>query len=161
VDTSRHFGPHPAGADRGGLGLNNLRANGPPSGGPWRQCHGPAGDGYFPEHHGTIFHGKQAAVELLGHVVACLAEGRGIRATARVCEVDATTVLPWLIEAAEQLRPCSRSGLCEVHVEQWPRDEGEAVRRDFKAGASSEDEAMKRRERSTAWVWTAMGPASK
>ena len=43
----------------------------------------------FPRHHGTIFHGKQAAVELIVRVLACLAEGLGIRATARVFEVDA------------------------------------------------------------------------
>jgi hypothetical protein len=43
--------------------------------------------------HGTIFHGKQAAVELVVRVLACLAEGLGIRARARVFEVDANTVL--------------------------------------------------------------------
>ena len=32
-----------------------------------------------------------------------LAEGLGIRATARVFEVDPNTVLEWLVEAAEQL----------------------------------------------------------
>jgi transposase-like protein len=36
--------------------------------------------------------------------LAWLAEGLGIRATARVFEVDANTVLHWLAEAAEQLR---------------------------------------------------------
>jgi len=37
IDTSRHFCPH-AGCDyRGWLGLGNLRANGHPGGGPWRQ----------------------------------------------------------------------------------------------------------------------------
>ena len=75
VDTSMHFCPHTACDDRGWLGLNNLRANGHPSGGPWRQLHCNACDGYFPEHHGTIFHGKQAAVELIVRVLACLAEG--------------------------------------------------------------------------------------
>jgi len=34
-------------------------------------------------------------------VVACLAEGLGIRATARVFEVDPNTVLQWFVEAAE------------------------------------------------------------
>jgi hypothetical protein len=39
VDTSQHFCPH-AGCDyRGWLGRGNLRANGHPSGGPWRQFH--------------------------------------------------------------------------------------------------------------------------
>jgi hypothetical protein len=51
--------------------------------------------------HGTIFHGKQAAVELVVRVLACLAEGWAIRATARVFEVDANTVLHGLAETAE------------------------------------------------------------
>ena len=71
VDTSMHFCPHSDCDDRGWLGLNNLRANGHPSGGSWRQFQCTACDGYFPEHHGTIFHGKQAAVELIVRVLAC------------------------------------------------------------------------------------------
>jgi hypothetical protein len=82
VDTSMHFCPPPECAYRGWRGLGNLRANGHPSGGPWRQLHCLGCDGYFPEHHGTLFHGKQAAVELIVRVLACLAEGLGIRATA-------------------------------------------------------------------------------
>jgi hypothetical protein len=39
--------------------------------------------------------------------LACLTEGLGIRATARVFEVNANTVLHWLVEAAEQLRAFS------------------------------------------------------
>ena len=39
VDTSMHFCPHTDCDYRGWLGLNNLRANGHPSGGPWRQFH--------------------------------------------------------------------------------------------------------------------------
>jgi transposase-like protein len=42
-------------------------------------------------------------VELIVRVLACLAEGLGIRATAQVFEVDPNTVLPWLVEAAEHL----------------------------------------------------------
>ena len=37
VDTSRPFCPHLKWDYDDGLGLNNLRANGHPSGGPWRQ----------------------------------------------------------------------------------------------------------------------------
>ena len=59
IDTSRHFCPH-AGCDyRGWLGLGNLRANGHPSGGPWRQFHCMSCKGYFLESHGTLSHGKQ------------------------------------------------------------------------------------------------------
>ena len=63
VDTSMHFCPHSGCDDRGWLGLGNLRANGHPSGGRWRQFQCTACEGYFPEHCGTIFHGKQVAVE--------------------------------------------------------------------------------------------------
>jgi transposase-like protein len=101
VDTSMHFCPHSHCDYRGWLGLNNLRANGHPNGGSWRQFQCTACEGYFPEHHGTIFHGKQVAVELIVRVLACLAEGLGIRATARVFEMDPNTVLHWLVEAAE------------------------------------------------------------
>ena len=37
VDTSRHFCPNPDCAYRGWTSRGNLRANGHPSGGPWRQ----------------------------------------------------------------------------------------------------------------------------
>jgi hypothetical protein len=161
VDTSRHFCPHTACDYRGWLGLGNLRANGHPNGGPWRQFHCTSCQGYFPEHHGTLFHGKQAAVELIVRVLACLAEGLGIRATARVFEVDPNTVLQWLVEAAEQLRAFSAYFLCDVHLEQLQLDELYAVLRALKAGEISDDEAMKRLERSPSWVWTVMDPTSK
>jgi hypothetical protein len=161
IDTSRHFCPH-AGCDyRGWLGLGNLRANGHPSGGPWRQFHCTSCQGYFLETHGTLFHGKQAAVELIVRVLACLAEGLGIRATARVFEVAPTTVLQWLVEAAEQLRAFSSYFLCDLHLEQLQLDELYAVLRERKAGEISDEEAIKRLERSPYWVWTAMDPTSK
>src|SRR5262247_3278023 len=161
VDTSRHFCPHNGCDYRGWLGRGNLRANGHPSGGPWRQFHCTACKGYFLETHGTIFHGKQAAGELIVHVLACLAEGLGIRATARVFEVAPNTVLQWLVEAAEHLRAFSAYFLCDLHLEQLQLDELYAVLRALKAGEISEDAAIKRLERSPSWVWTAMDPTSK
>jgi IS1 family transposase len=138
-----------------------VRANGHPSSGPWRQFHCTSCEGYFPEHHGTIFHGKHAAVELIVRVLACLAEGLGIWATAWVFEVDANTVLQWLVEAAEQLRAFCTYFLCDVHVRQLQLDELYTVLRDLKAGAISDNEAIERLERSPSWVWTAMDPDSK
>jgi hypothetical protein len=161
VDTSRHFCPHAGCRYRGWLGWGNLRANGHPSGGPWRQFHCTACDGYFLETHGTLFHSKQASVELIVHVLACLAEGLGIRATARVFEVAPNTVLQWLVEAAEHLRAFSAYFLCNLHLEQLQLDELYAVLRDLKAGAINDDEAIRRLERSPYWVWTAMDPMSK
>jgi transposase-like protein/IS1 family transposase len=161
VDTSRHFCPHTGCRYRGWVGLGNLRANGHPSGGPWRQFHCTSCQGYFLETHGTIFHGKQAAVELIVRVLACLAEGLGIRATARVFEVAPTTVLQWLVEAAEQLRAFAAHFLCDLHLEQLQLDELYAVLRAFKTGEINEDQAIKRLERSPSWVWTVVDPTSK
>jgi hypothetical protein len=143
------------------LGLGNLRANGHPNGGPWRPFHCTACQGYFPEHHGTIFHGKRVSVEPLVRVLACLAEGLGIRATARVFEVDPNTVLGWLVEAAEHLQAFSRSFLCEVHVRQVQLDELYAVLRAVQDGKLSQDEAIQRLDRSPQWVWAAIDPESK
>jgi transposase-like protein len=64
------------------------------------------------ETHGTLLHGKRVAVELIVRVLACLAEGLGIRATARVFEVDPNTVLQWLVEAADQLE-----AFCRVEIQ--------------------------------------------
>lgn len=81
-------------------------------------------------------------------VLMCLAEGLGIRATARVFEVEANTVLHWLGEAAEQLRAFAAYFLCDVHVEQLQLDELYAVLRDLNAGLIRDDEAIERLERS-------------
>jgi len=156
-----HFCPQSDCAYRGWLKLGNLRANGHPNGGPWRQFYCTSCKGYFLETHGTLFHGKQAAVERIVRVLACLAEGLGIRATSRVFEVDANTVLQWLVEAAEQLRAFAAYFLCDLHLEQLQLDELYAVLRDLKAGEITNDEAIRRLERSPSWVWTAMDPTSK
>ena len=161
IDTSMHFCPHDGCDYRGWLGLGNLRANGHPSGGPWRQLYCRSCQGYFLETHGTIFHGKRLSVELIVRVLACLAEGLGIRATARVFEVDANTVLQWLVEAAEQLQAFTRYFLCDVHVTQLQLDELYAVIRGLKNGQISEEDALKRLEPARPWVWTAIDPVSK
>jgi hypothetical protein len=128
--------------------------------GPWRQFHCTSCKGYCLETHGTIFHGKQAAVELIVRVVACLAEGLGIRATARVFKVDPHMVVHWLAEAAEHLRAFSAACLCDLPREQLQLDAVYAVLHDLKAEALSDDEAIRRLERSPSWVWTAMDPTS-
>jgi IS1 family transposase len=143
------------------VGWGNLRANGHPNSGPWRQllcvvCHG-----YFLETLGTLFHGKRASVELIVRVIACLAEGLGIRGTARVFEVDPNTVLQWLVAAAEQLRAFSQHFLHDVRVRQVQLDELFALLSAVKEGEVSEAEAIERLERSPQWVWVAMDPESK
>jgi hypothetical protein len=71
------------------------------------------------------------------------------------------TTLSWLVEAAEQLRAFAASFLCDLHVQQLQLDEVYAGLRGLKAGASSDNEALQRLERSRYWVWTAMDPTSK
>src|SRR5438132_530982 len=90
VDTAHHFCPNPDCAYRGWVGWGNLRANGHPNGGPWRQLLGVVCRRSFLETLGTLFHGKRASVELVVRVIACLADGVGLRGTARVLPVDAT-----------------------------------------------------------------------
>src|SRR6266702_1063204 len=160
VDTSTHCCPNPDCAYRGWVGWGNLRANGHPSGGPWRQLLCVVCRGYFLVTLDTIFHGKRASVELIVRVIACLAEGVGIRGTARVFEVDPNTVLQWLVEAAEQLQAFSQHFLHDVRVRQVQLAELFALLSAVKNGEVSTAEAIERLERSPQWVWVALDPES-
>jgi IS1 family transposase len=113
------------------------------------------------ETHGTLFHGKRVSVDLIVHVIGCLAEGLGIRGTARVFEVDPNTVLHWLVEAADQLRAFSHYFLHDLHFTQVQMDELYALLSAIKAGEGSEADAIERLERSPQWVWVAMDPETK
>jgi hypothetical protein len=104
--------------------------------------------GSFLETLGTLFHGKRVAVELIVRVIACLAEGLGIRGTARVFEVDPNTVLQWLVEATEQLQAFSRYVLHDIRVTQVQLDEVFALLSAVKAGDVSTADAIERLERS-------------
>jgi IS1 family transposase len=161
IDTSGHFCPHPGCDYRGWLGLGNLRANGHPNGGPWRQLHCTSCGGYFQETHGTPLHGKRVAPEKLVWAVGALAEGLGIRAVARVFEVDPNTVLQWLVEVADHATAFSRYFLHDVRVTQVQLDELFALLSAVKAGEVSEAETITRLSRSPHWVWTAMDPVTK
>src|SRR6266568_5590886 len=122
IDTSMHFCPHADCPYRGWLGFGNLRANGHPNGGPWWQLLCVVCRRSFLETLGTLLHGKRTSVELMVRVLACLAEGLGIRGTARVFEVDPNTVLQWLVEAAEQLRAFSQYFLHDLRIRQVQLD---------------------------------------
>src|SRR2546426_43242 len=161
VDTSQHCCPHPTCAYRGWVGLGNLRANGHPSGGPWRQRHCTGCGGSFQETHGTPLHGKRVAPEKLVWAVGALAEGLGIRAVARVFEVDPNTVLVWLVEVADHAAVFSRHFLHDVRVTQVQLDELFALLSAVKAGQVSEAEAIERLSRSPHWIWVAMDPVTK
>jgi IS1 family transposase len=161
VNTQAHFCPDPDCSYHGWLGRGNLRANGHPGGQPWRQLQCVSCHGYFYETHGTMFHGKRSSPQLIVHVIACLAEGLGIRGTARVFEIDPNTVLQWLVEAAGQLNAFSAYFLPELHVNQVQLDELYAVLSTVRDGDMSAAEAIEQLSRSPHWVWTAIDPESK
>ena len=142
------------------VGLGNIRANGHPNGGPGRQLHCTSCGGYCQETHGTPLHGTRVALDVLVWAVGALAEGLGIRAVARVFEVDPKTVLAWLVDVAEHATAFSPYFLHDVRVHQVQLDELFALRSAVKAGEVTESEALTRLSRSPQWVWTAMDPVT-
>jgi IS1 family transposase/transposase-like protein len=161
VATHHQCCPEPTCRYDGWVGRGNIRANGRPSGGPWRQLHCVACGSYFLETHGTPLHGTRVAPERFVWAVGALAEGLGIRAVARVFEVDPNTVLVWLIEASGHAAAFSRHFLHDVHVSQIQLDELFALLSAVKAGEVSEVEAIERLSRSPHWVWAAIDPVTK
>jgi IS1 family transposase len=115
----------------------------------------------FLETYGTPLHAKQVDSDKLVWAIAALAEGLGIRAVARVFGGGPTTVLGWLVEAAEHLEAFSRYFLHHVDVEQVQMDELFALLGAVKDGEVTEAEAIKRLSRSPHWVWVAMDPVCK
>src|SRR6266567_1626277 len=161
VATSFHFCPNATCDYRGWVGLGNISANGHPSGGPWRQLYCTSCGGYFQETHGTPLHGTRVAPERLVWAVGALAEGLGIRAVARVFEVDPNTVLAWLVEVADHAVAFSQYFLHDVRVTQVQLDELFALLSAVKAGEVSDAEAIQRLSRSPHWVWAAIDPITK
>jgi IS1 family transposase len=161
VDTQQQFCPGQDCTYYGWAGRGNIRANGHPGGKPWRQLQCVSCHGYFQETYGTPFHGKRVPPEMLVWAVGALAEGLGIRAVARVFEVDPNTVLAWLVEVADHLQAFSQYFLHDVHVNQVQLDELFALLSAVKDGEITEAEAIQRLSRSPHWVWVAMDPESK
>jgi len=141
--------------------LGNVCANGYPSGGRWRQLQCVACRSYFLETHGTPLYGTHVAPERVVWAVGALAEGLGIRAVARVFEVDPNTVLQWLVEAADHLKVFSQYFLHDVRVTQVQLDELYALLSAVKDGEVREAEALARLSPSPHWVWVAIDPVSK
>src|SRR5207249_3754546 len=90
-----------------------------------------------------------------------LAEGLGIRAVARVFEVDPNTVLQWLVEVADHAAAFTQYFLHDVRVTQVQLDELFALLSAVKAGEVSDTEAIQRLSRSPHWVWGALDPVTK
>jgi len=99
VRPSTHFCPRPGLCLSGRVGWGNLRANGHPNGGPWRQLLMYRLSPLLSGDLGTLLHGKRGSVELIVRVIASVAEGPGHPGTARVFEIrpEARVLQKWLV----------------------------------------------------------------
>jgi len=114
VDTAQHFCPDHDCAYHGWLGRGNIRSNGYPGGQLWRQLQCVSCHGYFSETAGTIFHGKRSSVDLIVCVIACLAEGLGIRGTARVFELGPPGAMSRFFTVSRKTLSLPKSTRCHI-----------------------------------------------
>lgn len=162
VDTHNHYCPNPKGClYHGWVGRGNIRSNGHPNGGRWRQLECTVCGKFFMETHGTIFYGSRAPAETMLRAIAALAEGTDIRAVARIFEVDPNTVLAWLIQAAAHIEALSGYLLHDLQISQVQMDELYALLSQMKAGELTAEEVLARLRRPHQWVWAAIDPVSK
>jgi transposase-like protein len=77
----------------------------------------------FSARRGTPLFGLKASEETFYDVIACLAEGNGIRATARIKGVDKDTVAEWLDTASKHVEAVSRYLMVNLHFEEAQLDE--------------------------------------
>jgi IS1 family transposase len=136
--------------------LGNIRANGHPNGGYWRQLECSVCHQTFLETLNTIFYGKRVKAETIWQVLKALAEGLDIRATARVFELDPNTVESWLGQAAQHLRAVSHYLIHDLQLSQVQVDELWAL-----LGHSEAELGAQRNRRGKGWVWVGIDPVSK
>lgn len=159
VQTDWHFCPHRDCTHYGWVGLGNIVANGHPNGGRFRQLHCTVCGKYFAESSGTIFYRSLLAPEVLSRIVKALAEGVNLQATARIFEVDPTTVKTCLVRAAEHMEAVSHYFIHDLHLTQVQVDELWALVGSGPEGAPPQADSAHRHAH--AWVWAAIDPVSK
>lgn len=113
----------------------------------------------FSETQGTVFFGLKTPQETVYRALACLAEGLGIRATARVFDVKPEDVLRWLRRAGQHCEQVSAYLMRHLHVEQVQLDELWTFVRQ-KEKTLSAWEAL-HSEWGDTWIWTAVDPVNK
>jgi transposase-like protein len=77
----------------------------------------------FSARRGTPLFGLKADEQTFYEAIACLAEGNGIRATARIKNVDKDTVAAWLDKASQHVEAVSRYLMVNLHFEAVQLDE--------------------------------------
>jgi transposase-like protein len=124
IDTSMYFCPHEDCSNYGKVGTDNQII----------------GAGTYGKHHtqllkcnvckrrfsarrGTPLFDLKADEEIFYDVIACLAEGNGIRAAARIKKVDKDTVSAWLDKASKHVKAVSRYLMVNLHFKAVQLDE--------------------------------------
>jgi len=77
----------------------------------------------FSARRGTPLFQLKASEETFYRTMACLAEGNGVRATARIMGLDKDTVSAWLARAARHVQAVSRYLMVNLHFEEVQLDE--------------------------------------
>ena len=155
VETDVYYCPNSDCRYYGWLGLGNIRSNGHPGGSRWRQLECVICGSYFMETVNTIFYCKKSPPDLIWKVLKALAEGLGIRATARVFDLHPNTVDSWLRQAAGHMRAVTYYLMQNLEVSQVQLDELWAL-----LGRQDVDDKGQK-QRAKRWVWTAIDPESK
>ncbi len=77
----------------------------------------------FSERRGTPLFNLKADEEIFYRAMACLAEGNGIRGTARILDLDKDTVSAWLGKASQHTEAVSRYLMVNLQFEEAHLDE--------------------------------------
>jgi transposase-like protein len=124
IDTSMYFCPHEDCSNYGKVGADNQVIGGGTYGKDHRQLLKCKVCGRrFSARRGTPLFGLKADEAIFYDVVACLVEGNGIRATARIKKVDKDTVSAWLDKASKHVEAVSRYLMVHLHFEAVQLDE--------------------------------------
>lgn len=132
-------------------GLGNLRANGYPNGGYWRQWHCQACRQFFIETRGTPLYRRSVVPKLIHQVLTGVAEGLSLEATARLFEVEPETVAQWLALAANHFEALSAYLSQNLALEQVQLDD---LYVKLRAVESNDQLGVQ-------WLYNAIDPVSK
>ena len=124
IDTSMYFCPHEDCSNYGKVGPDN-QITGAGTYGKYQtqllRCK--VCGRRFSARRGTPLFDLKADEQTFYDVIVCLAEGNGIRATARIKKVDKDTVAAWLDKASRHAEAVSRYLMVHLHFEAVQLDE--------------------------------------
>lgn len=113
----------------------------------------------FSETQGTVFFGLKTDQQTVYRALCALAEGLGVRATARTFGVKPDDVLRWLRRAGQHTEQVSAYLMRNLHVEQAQLDElWTFVRKKEKTLSAWE---QLHTEYGDTWIWTVVDPVNK